>query len=158
MQDAIDQRLPVAVGIETTKDSRKGGSIHYGMWTAAQNIPNNNLDHSVVIYTDCDVSTNLGLSGLLAHPTILGNKQAVVGSRREPSSVVVKTGTRNTRGKLFIYLWKQMFKPYLSNIVDSQCGFKGFRSSIVKELTETCRERQFAFDVELLLRVMVQYG
>ena len=33
LQDAIDKKLPVASGIENTKQSRKGGSIHYGAGT-----------------------------------------------------------------------------------------------------------------------------
>jgi hypothetical protein len=48
-----------------------------------------------------------------------------IGSRREPDSVVVKQGTRNDRGKLFIYLWKRMV-PVLGDIIDTQCGFKAF--------------------------------
>lgn len=30
LQDAIDQKLPVVKGIASTKDSRKGGAVHYG--------------------------------------------------------------------------------------------------------------------------------
>ena len=34
LQDAIDQKLPVVKGLENTKQSRKGGAIHYGVHSA----------------------------------------------------------------------------------------------------------------------------
>ena len=52
-----------------------------------------------------------------------------------PTSVVVKQGHRNTRGKLFIYLWKGMIAP-LAGIIDTQCGFKGFSAETVREITD----------------------
>jgi hypothetical protein len=36
LQDAINQKLPVVKGLEITKQSRKGGAVHYGLWKAAQ--------------------------------------------------------------------------------------------------------------------------
>ena len=38
---------------------------------------------------------------------------AAIGSRREPTSIVVKKGVRNTRGKLFIYYEDHTLKPVL---------------------------------------------
>jgi len=79
------------------------------------------------------------------------DKDASIGSRREPASVVVKKGTRNTRGKLFIYLWKGMIQP-LHRLVDTQCGFKAFKAETIREITTDMIEKKFAFDIELLLR------
>lgn len=146
LQDAIDQGHPAAGGLTSTDVSRKGGSILYGMYEAAASAPS---DH-VVVYTDADLSTNLGQTGLLVKAIDAGASCAA-GSRREPTSVLVKSGARNDRGKLFIYLWKQML-PQLRDMIDTQCGFKGFRTDQVAELVSETVEKRFAFDIELLLK------
>lgn len=117
------------------------------MWeAAAEHRPNH-----VVLFTDADLSTHLGQCGLLMAPLLTGGADAAIGSRREPTSVVVKTGTRNTRGKLFIYLWKRLF-PELGALVDTQCGFKAFTADTVRAVAGEMLEKQFAFDIELLLK------
>ncbi len=80
----------------------------------------------VVLFTDADLSTHLCQCGLLVEPVVCGGASAGIGSCREPTSVVVKQGKRNTRGKLFIYLRKRLI-PQLRGIIDTQCGFKAFR-------------------------------
>jgi hypothetical protein len=104
----------------------------------------------VALFTDADLSTHLGQIGLLVSPLTRPGCLAAVGSRREPSSVVVKAGTRNVRGKLFIYLWKRLV-PQLRSIVDTQCGFKAFDGADLGRWIEGTRDSGFSFDVELLL-------
>ncbi len=147
LQDAIDQHLEVVAPLQSTDDSRKGGSIEYGMYLAAQQKKENH----VIIFTDADLSTHLGQSGLLVNHIVTNAKKAAIGSRREPKSVVVKKGTRNTRGKLFIYLWKRLI-PQLGYITDTQCGFKAFDAGIVNKIINDTIEKKFAFDIELLLK------
>jgi len=147
LEDAINQNLSIIKPLKNTDQSRKGGSVEYGMHYAAQQ----NKENHVIIFTDADLSTHLGQSGLLVNEIILNNKKAAIGSRREAKSVVVKKGTRNTRGKLFIYLWKRLIAP-LNYIVDTQCGFKAFDAKIVNNIVENTIEKQFAFDIELLLK------
>lgn len=147
LENAIQSGEAVIAPISDTSESRKGGSILYGMATAART---QESDH-VVLFTDADLSTHLGQSGLLMQPILAGKADAAIGSRREPTSVVVKEGRRNTRGKLFIYLWKQLL-PVLQNIVDTQCGFKAFRADLIDRITPGSLEKGFAFDIELLLR------
>jgi hypothetical protein len=108
----------------------------------------------VVVFTDADLSTHLGQTGLLVHPIVFGGQDAAIGSRREPASVVIKKGSRNDRGKLFIYLWKRMI-GCLPEIIDTQCGFKGFRASTVNEIVPDMIEQKFAFDIELLIRTQL---
>ncbi len=127
-------------------DSRKGGSILYGLWEAAAE-----PERRVVLFTDADLSTHLGQAGRLVHAILAEGADAAIGSRREPESVAIKKGTRNLRGKLFIYLWKRLFPP-LNDIVDTQCGFKAFRADVVREICADTLEKRFAFDIELLLR------
>lgn len=65
--------------------------------------------------------------------------------------IVVKTGSRNSRGKLFIYLWKRLVSV-LPEIVDTQCAFKAFRADVAREIVAPAVERKFAFDIELLIK------
>ncbi|MDJ0974133.1 MAG: hypothetical protein QNJ98_06710 [Planctomycetota bacterium] len=152
LADAIEQGLGVAAGLTSTADSRKGGSILYGMWKAAQ------VEHErhVVVYTDADLSTHLGQTGLLVGPILSQDKAAAIGSRRRLTSVVIKRGMRNRRGKLFIYLWKRLI-PVLGPIIDTQCGFKAVRADVVRQVVELVEEKGFAFDIELLARIAVRH-
>jgi len=151
LKDAIDRNLPVIRPMTSTNDSRKGGSIEYGMWMAAQQ----QHPHHIILFTDADLSTHLGQAGLLAGPIMQENADAAIGSRREPASIVVKTGTRNVRGKLFIYLWKRVITN-LTDIVDTQAGFKAFRAQVVRDIIEDMLEKKFAFDIELLVKTQLR--
>ncbi|WP_051216016.1 hypothetical protein [Ferrimonas futtsuensis] len=149
LHDAIKQKRGPAANLSSTHDSQKGGSIAHGLWHAAQ-YPHQG-DHFIA-YTDADLSTHLGQLGLLVENLHRHDNLIACGSRREPTSVVVKQGVRNHRGKLFIYLWKRML-PQLDSIIDTQCGFKMLRSGCIDELTRQMVEKRFAFDIELLLRL-----
>ena len=149
LKEAIREKRGPAAGLGSTNDSQKGGSIAHGLWHAAQ-YPHQG-DHFVA-YTDADLSTHLGQLGLLVENLQRHDNLIACGSRREPTSVVVKQGMRNNRGKLFIYLWKRLL-PQLSSIIDTQCGFKMLRASCIDGLTQQMLEKRFAFDIELLLRM-----
>jgi len=84
-----------------------------------------------------------------------GGFDAAIGSRREPLSVVIKQGVRNTRGKLFIYLWKRII-AVLPDVVDTQCGFKGFGAETVRAIVPDMLEKEFAFDIELLIKTRLR--
>lgn len=154
LEDAIREGLPITRGLDSASQSQKGGSIRLGMWDAARRSRGEN---HVVLFTDADLSTHLGQIGLLTVP-LLGSPTngagslAAIGSRREPLSVVVKAGTRDVRGKLFIYLWKRLI-PGLRGIIDTQCGFKAFEAKHLANWIEDTRDNGFSFDVEFLLRV-----
>lgn len=147
LDEAIRDQLPVTSPMTDSSQSQKGGSIAYGMWNAVQRERPNHA----VIFTDADLSTHLGQVGLLVDKIFNDGFDAAIGSRREAKSVVVKQGVRNQRGKLFIYLWKQLV-PNLHYIVDTQCGFKAFRADTVRAIIEDLGEKKFAFDIELLLK------
>jgi hypothetical protein len=152
LEEAIQDGAAPVRDLRSTDDSRKGGSIRYGLWRAETDRAHG--EH-VVLFTDADLSTHLGQTGLLLEPIVAGGAAAAIGSRREPTSVVVKQGARNTRGKLFIYLWKGLI-PELSGIVDTQCGFKAFRAGTLQNWYEDAVESGFAFDIEMLLQVQLQ--
>ena len=147
LQEAIDDGLEVVQPLRSTDMSRKGGSILLGMDRALAS-PH---EGHVLIFTDADLSTHLGQCGLLVAPILEEGRGVALASRREPLSVVVKKGQRNTRGKLFIYLWKQML-PLLHPITDTQCGFKAFRADLARKILVPTIEKRFAFDIELLVK------
>ena len=148
LEHAVDAGHPLTAGLTSTSDSQKGGSIQYGMGVAAEE---DRGRHHVIVFTDADLSTHLGQLGLLVNPILREGFDAAIGSRREPLSVVIKGGARDTRGKLFIYLWKRLI-PRLSPIIDTQCGFKAFRADVADPIVRDTVEKRFAFDIELLLR------
>ena len=151
LADAIASGHAAIGGLSSVDESRKGGSIILGMAEAVrQSTPGH-----VVLYTDADLSTHLGQSGLLIDAILSGGADVAAGSRRERTSVVVKKGGRNLRGKLFIYLWKGLF-PELDAVVDTQCGFKAFSADTVRAVGIDLIEKQFAFDVELLLKAQLR--
>ncbi|MCP4293649.1 MAG: hypothetical protein GY780_17620, partial [bacterium] len=151
LEKAIKEELPVVSGLNNTSESMKGGSVELGMWTAAQQ----DKENHVVAFTDADLSTHLGQSGTLMYGILNDGYDAAIGSRRLPASVVIKKGTRNTRGKLFIYLWKRIISN-IPEIIDTQCGFKAFRAATVRDIVPDMLEKKFAFDIELLIKTMVR--
>ena len=146
LADGIAEGSPGVGALQSTDDSRKGGSIEFGLWTAAADARPNH----VAVYTDADVSTHLGQTASLVLPIARDGAAMSIGSRRERDSVVVKGSSRAARGRLFIYLWKQMLGP-LAGVTDTQCGFKALQTEGLQEMVESTIEKQFAFDIELLL-------
>jgi len=68
---------------------------------------------------------------------------------------MVKSGSRNVRGKLQAYLWKQLM-PEINYIVDTQTAFKAFPADIARVVTEDkLVERAFCFDIELMLKAQL---
>ena len=149
LEEAIQKEYLPVQSLNSTSESQKGGSIVYGMWHAVQEYGSNN---HIVAFTDADLSTHLGQTGLLIDPIFKRDKLSAIGSRREMDSVVIKKGARNNRGKLFIYLWKRLI-PNLGEVVDTQCGFKAFKAAVIPRISEDLIEKKFAFDIELLLRI-----
>ena len=140
--------------LRSTDESKKGGSILYGIHYSLNNF-SKELDKKIIVYTDADLSTHLSQIGYLIENLLNGSKEMSIGSRREDNSVVIKKGLRNYRGKLFIYFWKKML-PVLDFIVDTQCAFKAFKGDFVKDLIENNIEKQFAFDIELILKAALK--
>ena len=145
LEDALRRKHPALNGLKSAADSRKGGAVRLGLWEAARlKVPG-----QVVLYTDADLSTHLGQAGLLIQSLRKPGTLIAAGSRRSPSSIVVKDGYRQDRGRLFIYLWKQLV-PQLAYLDDTQCGFKALRPEVIMDLVSRATEHGFATDFELL--------
>ncbi|MDX2474115.1 MAG: hypothetical protein QNL91_10440 [Candidatus Krumholzibacteria bacterium] len=147
LAEAIAAGHPAAGDLTTPDDSRKGGSIQLGLWEACRQ----ERENHVAVFTDADLSTHLGQTGLLMDAILAGGCEVAIGSRRQPESVVIKQGARNDRGKLFIYLWKRIIDS-LPDVIDTQCGFKGFAAATLREILPGMLEKKFAFDIELLIK------
>ncbi|PID81842.1 hypothetical protein CSB20_00895 [bacterium DOLZORAL124_64_63] len=151
LAEAIRTGEPVVAGLQDPSESMKGGSVELGLWHAARaDYPNH-----VVAFTDADLSTHLGQCGLLMDAILRGGADAAIGSRRLAASVALKQGSRNLRGKLFIYLWKRII-GVIPEIIDTQCGFKAFRAEVVRDIVPGMLERRFAFDIELLIKTQLR--
>lgn len=147
LQEAIDANSPLMGGLSSTSDSQKGGAILYGLrYATSSNRPNN-----IILYTDADLSSHLGMSGLLMDVLVNKNKSLAIGSRREKTCFTMRSDFRNHRGKLFIYLRRRLLHP-INYISDEQCGYKAFDAKFLHDLLENVIENKFSFDVELLLR------
>jgi len=147
LEEAIDSHSPLAGQLNAIKDSQKGGAILYGLRYSAS------LDRKnhIVLYTDADISSHLGMSGLLMEALVNQNKSLAIGSRREKTCFTLRSAFRDNRGKLFIYLRRRLLHP-INYISDEQCGFKAFNTSFLEGFLENMLESKFSFDVELLLR------
>ncbi|MEN8798203.1 MAG: hypothetical protein ABF293_03070 [Flavobacteriaceae bacterium] len=147
LKDAIKAKSPFAGNLGSVSESQKGGAILYGLRYASSLKRKNNI----ILYTDADLSSHLGMTGLLAEAIVGQNKSLAIGSRREKTSFTLRSDFRNYRGKLFIYLRRRLLHP-INYISDEQCGFKAFDASFLTDFLEEMIETGFSFDVELLLR------
>ncbi len=154
LEEAIRDGVAPVRDLGGVDESRKGGSIHLGL----HDVTRVKRSGHVVVYTDADLSTHLGQTGLLIEAIDEPGTLMAAGSRRHPLSVVAKSAARSARGRLFIYLWKKLL-PELAYLDDTQCGFKAMAGGTARRLVERpLLERGFAFDIELLLRVEQNLG
>ena len=147
LQEAIDSNSHLIGHLSSTADSQKGGAILYGLRYASSMKRKDNI----ILYTDADLSSHLGMSGLLIEALVRQNKSLAIGSRREKTCFTQRSDFRNNRGKLFIYLRRRLLHP-INYISDEQCGFKAFNALFLENFLENVLETKFSFDVELLLR------
>ena len=149
LDQAVKVQHPAVEGLRSSRESQKGGAVHFGLWEAALKKSNVGGDY-VVAFADADLSTHLGQLGLLVEALDTPWIRVATGTRRAATSAVVKSNRRSARGRLFIYLWKKLL-PELAYLDDTQCGFKAMRAHQVHALIRSATERSFAFDLELLL-------
>jgi hypothetical protein len=102
-------------------------------------------------YMDADGSTPLDQMRLLY--AALDTFDGAIGSRWVKGSVLVRPQgwTRRVQSRAFNLLVRILFSL---NYHDTQCGAKAFRSTAVREVAPQVRISGFAFDVELLWRMM----
>ena len=172
LEDAIQNGLMVNShfsSIKETSDSRKGGSILYGMYDALQQQQPSETKH-IVIYTDTDLSANLTQVGTLIEPIVTQSKAISLGQRYGlPKSTLVKGDNATTEpqstqeqiGKLFIlfrHFVRKHLIPSTDQILDTQAGFKAFEANALRELIQTTRSFKEIFDLDLIINTIKLFG
>ncbi len=161
LEHAIASGLSIAKGLKSTEDSQKGGAIQYGLWDAIHQ--HRNQTELIVLYTDADLSTNIGQAGLLIK--LLSNNKTIcaLGSRYDPGGIYCTPkgaqGLSNSdRLRLIFrnYVRAEML-PQLGPGVDTQCGFKAINAEVLADTLEKMVDKGFSFDMELLLLITLNY-
>lgn len=121
------------------QNSGKGFSVRKGMLSARG---------EYVFFTDADLSTPIEeIEKCL--PYLINGYDVVIGSRSMPGSdiLVHQPWYREKMGKIFNFMVNMVL---LKGIIDTQCGFKGFKQEAVKTVFSRCKIDGFSFDVEAL--------
>jgi dolichyl-phosphate beta-glucosyltransferase len=119
--------------------SGKGGAVRAGMLAAAGDL---------VVFTDADMATPpdqlpLLLDALADHDLALGSRVQPDGSDRRAS----QPPRRRLMGKVFhllAALW------VTGSVPDTQCGFKGFRAAVARDLFSRQTLTSIVFDAEII--------
>ena len=159
LDDGIKRQSAVIKGLKTTSDSRKGGSIQYGMWQALENYSEGDKPH-IVVFTDADMAAPVSEIGLLLGKQ--DNKTMLtIASRYDAGSICRGPWGKNgevqgltefdrrmvgLRGLVFSKLF-----PQAGKITDTQCGLKAFNAKLLRQILLKTKVRTFSFDIELLV-------
>lgn len=120
----------------------KGGAIAAGV-AAAQG--------PVIAFSDADLSSSLDDIDACFKKIEEGEADIVVASRAHPESVIEDDGPlrRQFIGRIYNKMLRTMG---LTTLLDTQCGLKGFRASVAKDLFADLRVPGFGFDIEVLAK------
>ena len=161
LEHAIASGLPIAKGLKSTEDSQKGGAIQYGLWEAIHQ-PRKQTE-LIVLYTDADLSTNIGQAGLLIKRLSNNKTMCALGSRYDPGGIYcTPEGAQglsdNDKLRLIFrnYVRAELL-PQLGPGVDTQCGFKAIKAEVLADTLEKMVDKSFSFDMELLLLITLNY-
>ena len=127
------------VSYDTNKG--KGGAVRNGILAS---------DSDYVFYTDCDLAYGTDVIKRGVDLFVQKNPDIVIGSRN-----LDKESYEN-----YTFMRKLMSKVYFKMIAlvsgfshsDSQCGFKGFKTSVAHNVFKECVIDSFAFDLEALIK------
>lgn len=117
----------------------KGYSVRNGMLSA---------NGKYIFFTDADLSTPIEEIDKCL-PYLINEYDVVIGSRSMPGSniIVHQPWYREKMGKIFNFMVNMVL---LGGIVDTQCGFKGFKREVATTVFSRCKIDGFSFDVEAL--------
>lgn len=127
------------------KNRGKGYAVKYGI----QSLFKNNREGDYINFMDADLSTNLDAINTTLRYCDNLNFDVIIGSRRHENTILPKPQKlpRKIIGKMCIIITKLIIGLDVS---DTQCGFKTFKSDIIKYIIEKQQIERFAFDVEYL--------
>lgn len=121
------------------RNAGKGYSVKKGMLSARG---------EYIFFTDADLSTPV--EEIEKCLTYLNNGyDVVIGSRSIPGADITihQPWYREKMGKIFNFMVNMVL---VKGIIDTQCGFKGFKKEVVKTVFSRCSINGFSFDVEVL--------
>ena len=145
--DAIPgDTIPLSL-IRTVDDSVKGGAITYGCIKAIED----GCDY--IAYTDSDNSVHLGQLGLLLESVIPSGKQAALGSRHLPSSLVMRHPGRNAGSVKILRHIVKLLGARVIPVTDVTSPFKIFTAPYLSSLIKKQTIFDLSFDYELVLSV-----
>lgn len=127
------------------KNRGKGYAIKYGI----QSLFKNNRAGDYINFMDADLSTNLNAIDTTLHYCERVKFDVIIGSRRHEETILSKPQKlpRKLMGKMCLIITRLIIGL---NVKDTQCGFKTFKSDIIKYIIEKQQIERFAFDVEYL--------
>lgn len=126
--------------LESRRNEGKGAAVRRGMLAAVGKYH---------LFTDSDIPFEFNVIQSALWHLDAGGYDMVVGDRTlEGSQYYTKKSWLNS---ILSHIYSLLvFSLFGENWFDTQCGFKGFRSSVSKDLFSVTRVNRFAFDVELL--------
>ncbi|HUG54433.1 MAG TPA: glycosyltransferase [Vicinamibacteria bacterium] len=132
---------PGVVVVRHPRNLGKGGAVRSGMARTRG---------EYVAFTDSDLPFSLEpLGDTLAR--LRDGADIVIGDRLHPDSVASVSVSRARRLSSVVYTWMVQHALGL-DYADTQCGYKGYRGAVARDLFGRLRVTSFAFDAELLLR------
>jgi len=159
LEVGIRKQSAVIKGLKSTSDSRKGGSIQYGMWQALEDYSEGDKPH-IVVFTDADMAAPVGEIGLLLEKQ--DDKTMVTIASRYDAGGIYR-GPWGKNGKvhglaefdrrmigLRALVFSKLF-PQTGKITDTQCGLKAFNAKLLRQILLKTKVRTFSFDIELLV-------
>ena len=126
--------------LKNEKNIGKGESVRKGMLAAKGKFR---------IFTDADIPFNAEAIEQFLHYLDEKEFHLAIGDRTltESSYFNSKSGLRNTASKAFSFFVGRFIA---GGMFDTQCGIKGFRAEVAKDIFSVGRIKGFTFDVELL--------
>jgi len=127
--------------VRQERNQGKGGAIRSGVAKARGRY---------VVFTDSDLPFSLEpIERTLA--TLRAEADVVIGDRLHPESSAAAPVGPLRRLSSAVYTWLVNHALGL-DYADTQCGYKGYRGAVARDLFAHLRVTSFAFDAELLLR------
>ncbi|MFD9244991.1 glycosyltransferase [Streptomyces sp. NPDC059556] len=135
-------RSPVKVHAIGCSDQGKGAAVRRGIETSSARF---------IGFADADNATPVETLDRVMQLLRAGHG-AVIASRHAPGARldVEQSALRRGGGRLF----RSLAHLSLPGVADTQCGFKFFCGPLARAIARDCRIDGFAFDVELLSRVV----
>jgi hypothetical protein len=145
LADALPAADGPLAGLADTSASRKGGAQIYG----AQQAVDEGAD--AVVYTDADVSVDLGQLGLLLSP-YPGRAEVVIGDRKHPDAVLRKAEARWGPGIVVLRHMQRMVGRALfsKGLRDTQAAFKLYGRNALTDILAAPSTYGFSFDSDWL--------